>query len=99
MFYALIKNEERGWCKIQDKVNRVKTSEKKIFLCIKPVGLVFIFLTCVVKYLIFFSFYSSLIHKYVAFIMLQELQSFHYDEEDYEGLPFDFHGGYVGYIG
>ncbi|KAF1878680.1 hypothetical protein Lal_00047351 [Lupinus albus] len=29
----------------------------------------------------------------------KELQSFHYDEKDYEGLPFDFHGGYVGYIG
>lgn len=29
----------------------------------------------------------------------KELQSYQYDEEDYEGLPFDFFGGYVGYIG
>jgi len=31
--------------------------------------------------------------------MLQELLSYRYDENEYEGLPFDFHGGYVGYIG
>ncbi|EPS74572.1 aminodeoxychorismate synthase/glutamine amidotransferase, partial [Genlisea aurea] len=29
----------------------------------------------------------------------RELQSFCYDAADYEGLPFDFFGGYVGYIG
>ncbi|CAK8573186.1 unnamed protein product [Lathyrus sativus] len=29
----------------------------------------------------------------------KELQSYHYDKNEYEGLPFDFHGGYVGYIG
>ncbi|VFQ78832.1 unnamed protein product [Cuscuta campestris] len=29
----------------------------------------------------------------------KELGSFCYDEKDYEGLPFDFYGGYVGYIG
>lgn len=32
-------------------------------------------------------------------IMLQELQSFRYNEKDAEGLPFDFHGGYIGYLG
>ncbi|KHN00836.1 Para-aminobenzoate synthase [Glycine soja] len=30
---------------------------------------------------------------------VQELQSYHYDKNECEGLPFDFHGGYVGYIG
>ncbi|KAJ7970434.1 Aminodeoxychorismate synthase, chloroplastic [Quillaja saponaria] len=29
----------------------------------------------------------------------KELLSFRYSKLDYEGLPFDFHGGYVGYIG
>ncbi|KAG9449225.1 hypothetical protein H6P81_009190 [Aristolochia fimbriata] len=29
----------------------------------------------------------------------KELQSFHYSKEDYKGLPFDFCGGYVGFIG
>ncbi|KAK8950946.1 hypothetical protein KSP39_PZI004929 [Platanthera zijinensis] len=29
----------------------------------------------------------------------KELNSFHYDKRDYEGLPFNFYGGYVGYIG
>ncbi|KAF2295799.1 hypothetical protein GH714_034037 [Hevea brasiliensis] len=27
----------------------------------------------------------------------KELLSFHYDEKDFEGLPFDFYGGYIGY--
>ncbi|KAK9097503.1 hypothetical protein Sjap_023000 [Stephania japonica] len=31
--------------------------------------------------------------------MDKELRSFRYDEEDFKGLPFDFYGGYVGYIG
>lgn len=31
--------------------------------------------------------------------MSQELQSYRYDKDEYEDLPFDFHGGYVGYIG
>ncbi|XXG58034.1 hypothetical protein AAC387_Pa04g0446 [Persea americana] len=29
----------------------------------------------------------------------KELQSFLYDKVDFEGLPFDFYGGYIGFIG
>lgn len=29
----------------------------------------------------------------------KELQSFRYDKKDYEGLPFDFFGGFIGFIG
>lgn len=30
---------------------------------------------------------------------LQEIESIQYNEKDYEGLPFEFHGGFVGYLG
>lgn len=29
----------------------------------------------------------------------KEIESIHYNEKDFEGLPFDFHGGFVGYLG
>ncbi|XP_010227414.1 probable aminodeoxychorismate synthase, chloroplastic isoform X3 [Brachypodium distachyon] len=29
----------------------------------------------------------------------KEIQSIQYNEKDFEGLPFDFHGGFVGYLG
>ncbi|KAJ3698689.1 hypothetical protein LUZ61_002394 [Rhynchospora tenuis] len=29
----------------------------------------------------------------------KEIQSFQYDEQDFEGLPFDFFGGFVGFLG
>lgn len=58
------------------------------------IGLIFV--TNIMAYLIFLFLFP---HKYVAFTMLQELQSHLYDKNEYEGLPFDFHGGYVGYIG
>ena len=33
------------------------------------------------------------------FHILQEIESIQYNEQDFEGLPFDFHGGFVGYLG
>ncbi|KAB1219086.1 Para-aminobenzoate synthase [Morella rubra] len=42
---------------------------------------------------------STLLEEGFFNFLNKELLSFRYDEKDYEGLPFDFHGGYIGYIG
>ncbi|KAJ0102498.1 hypothetical protein Patl1_06127 [Pistacia atlantica] len=42
---------------------------------------------------------SSFLEEGFFDFLNKELVSFRYDENDYKGLPFDFHGGYVGYIG
>jgi hypothetical protein len=34
-----------------------------------------------------------------VFRILQEIESIEYNKKDFEGLPFDFHGGFVGYLG
>lgn len=42
---------------------------------------------------------SSFLEEGFLDFLKKELLSFRYTEEDYEGLPFDFHGGYIGYMG
>ncbi|KAL5733477.1 hypothetical protein ACOSQ2_033169 [Xanthoceras sorbifolium] len=42
---------------------------------------------------------SSFLEEGFFDFLNKELLSFAYDEKDYEGLPFDFYGGYIGYIG
>nr|CAB3468915.1 unnamed protein product [Digitaria exilis] len=47
--------------------------------------------------------YGSTVNNFIKEGFLEflnkELQSIEYNEKDYEGLPFDFHGGFVGYLG
>ncbi|XP_077238476.1 para-aminobenzoate (PABA) synthase family protein [Tasmannia lanceolata] len=45
------------------------------------------------------SIKSSFLEDGILDFLNKELQSFRYEKEDYEGLPFDFHGGYIGFIG
>ena len=45
-----------------------------------------------------FSYLSSYTKLSLCFV-LQELESICYDAADFDGLPFDFYGGYIGYIG
>ncbi|TXG49552.1 hypothetical protein EZV62_025427 [Acer yangbiense] len=42
---------------------------------------------------------SSFLEEGFFDFLNKELLSFGYDEKDYEGLPFDFYGGFIGYIG
>ncbi|CAB4300954.1 unnamed protein product [Prunus armeniaca] len=42
---------------------------------------------------------STILEEGFLDFLKKELLSFCYDEKDYEGLPFDFHGGYIGYMG
>ncbi|XP_057979569.1 aminodeoxychorismate synthase, chloroplastic isoform X2 [Malania oleifera] len=45
------------------------------------------------------SIKNTFLHDGFFDFLNKELQSFCYEEKEYEGLPFDFFGGYIGYIG
>lgn len=51
-------------------------------------------------YLLFYNLKQLILAIFfTSWFISQELLSFCYDEKDYAGLPFDFYGGFIGYIG
>ncbi|KAM0000998.1 putative aminodeoxychorismate synthase [Helianthus debilis subsp. tardiflorus] len=47
----------------------------------------------------YFSSTTTFLEDGFFHYMNKELQSIRYDEHNYEGFPFEFHGGYIGYLG